>query len=316
MGKPITRLEALPGEAMVEELSVVPRGAQRQMFLLTKELGMDIEKLVDTIVDGKVEKAEELEALLEKADLSDEQATAVRGALRLLASVGDAVPRDVMEKVAALVQPKQEEGEGEEEEYGEPPAEKGEGEEYEEPEKTAKEDQETEDDTVKPIQKEDGSWDITQLPEEFQAYVSGLTKTADEKDERLAKLEKSHGELIDEIRTAEFVKKAGASFAHLGKASELGTILKQLHDVDTELAGKVEALLAKAETAVARGDLFEAVGTGRGEGGHGTAWGEIEELAKQLRKSDSSLTKPASISRVLEQHPDLGARYRKESRGR
>jgi len=146
-----------------------------------------------------------------------------------------------------------------------------------------------------------------------RADVAALQKASAEKDAALAKqateieaLRKSHGELLDSIRTEQFVQKAATEFAHLpGTAAEVGSLLKVLHDqLDADTVAKVERMLATANASLKTEKMFHQV-SAPGRASAGSAWERINALAGELRKVDPKLTTQQAVSRVLELHPEL-----------
>lgn len=121
--------------------------------------------------------------------------------------------------------------------------------------------------------------------------------------EKLAKAEK-------EARLAkEFIQKASTYDGLNIKAEEFGPVLKAASEaMDAETFSKLDEVLKSASETAKSGELFKEVGD-NGEGTMGSAWQEVEKKAAELRKEDTSLSKEAAETRVLEENPDLYARY-------
>jgi hypothetical protein len=91
----------------VEEVSLVPRGANRKRFLLLKSaLGGDSamydETLLDRVLSTDLENESEIEETLKAQGLSDKARNAVKGALRLLNAYRDELPPDIINTLASL----------------------------------------------------------------------------------------------------------------------------------------------------------------------------------------------------------------------
>jgi len=90
----------------VEEVSLVPKGANRKRFLLLKSaLGGDCmydESVVDRILNTDLENEDEIEQILKAQGLSEKAANAVKGALRLLNAYRDELPGDILNTLASL----------------------------------------------------------------------------------------------------------------------------------------------------------------------------------------------------------------------
>jgi len=90
----------------VEEVSLVPKGANRKRFLVLKALGGDCmydESVVDRILNTDLENEDEIEQILKAKGLSEKAANAVKGALRLLNAFRDELPGDILNTLASLV---------------------------------------------------------------------------------------------------------------------------------------------------------------------------------------------------------------------
>lgn len=100
--------------------------------------------------------------------------------------------------------------------------------------------------------------------------------------------------------TSEMITKA-QGYAHLGPVEELASVLKELHDTDSDLYASVDAILAKAETAVASGSLFTEVGKSSGNG----VGSDLDAIAKSLQTADPTLTSAQAITKALNDNPHL-----------
>lgn len=120
--------------------------------------------------------------------------------------------------------------------------------------------------------------------------------------EKMAKAEK-------EARlNKEFIQKAAEFDGLAVKAEELGPVLKAASEsLSEEQFAKLEEVLKGASNAIKTGEVFKEVGSG--EAGSSSVWDEIQKKAEELRKEDTSLSKEAAETRVLEENPDLYTRY-------
>lgn len=282
------------------EVSLVHRGANSRRWALAKA----DETIVDDTIVGILEKAHDDEAALiaelEKAGSDEETVKAAVGAFRLLKSVQAELPEAAAELLGAA------------------PAAPA-------PEPTpaapvAKEDKDMPEGV--PVQKDDGSWDLSGVPEEQRAGLEVILKAHDseitglrselatEREQReeataIAKAERERRE------TAEFIAKA-EELEHIPLAAgEFGPVLKEISElVPAETFEKLETVLKGANAALEQSDLFRELGAG-GTGGS-DAETRIEKAAEQLRESDPDLTKEQAIAKALEQNPDLYVAYRRE----
>ena len=97
-------------DLQVEEVSLVPRGANRKRFVLLKSasaLGgnsvMYDETLLDRVLSTDLENEAEIEQVLKAQGLSEKATNAVKGALRLLNAYRDELPGDILNTLAGLV---------------------------------------------------------------------------------------------------------------------------------------------------------------------------------------------------------------------
>lgn len=163
-----------------------------------------------------------------------------------------------------------------------------------------------------PVQKEDGTWDLSGVaPEARPFYEMTLAKQADLETQNavLVKLlEKSQEETATEREKRlekEAVSKA-AAFEHIAKADELGPVLQEVAEkCSPETVEKLEGFLTAAEARIVEGDLFKESGQTRmrlvKDTGNSDAWAKIEKAAEELvEKADQPLSKEQAIDRVLQ----------------
>ncbi len=161
---------------------------------------------------------------------------------------------------------------------------------------------------VVPVRKEDGTWDLSAVPEESRPFYTEMIEKAD----RLEKAESDLAETRDALRTREIIAKAETEFAKVGAQEDLVEVLKDAGEkLQPEAYEKLVGLLATANERIEKGDLFAEMG--RTYGGQaepsGDAWGKIEKAADDLvEKSDDALSRAQAIDRVLKT-PEGGALY-------
>lgn len=275
------------------EVSLVPRGANKKKFFLTKEdedsiMSEEIKDLFEEVLKSDLENADEVEEILKAAKLSDKGTAAVKGALKLLGAVKGEIPEGLREKLAGLVG------------YGyPPPAKKQEQEEYK-----------------MPKMKEDGSFDFTGVNDEIREPLEALWKANQDNKEKLEAVTKENTELKDTINkerdeklTREYVAKA-AEFKNLGiNAEEYGPVLKKLAESDKDAYDKHLAVLKAADEG--QGKLFTEAGAS-GESTVGSAEEKINKAAEAIMKEDKTVTKEQAFTRALEQNPGLYDEYMSE----
>lgn len=123
-----------------------------------------------------------------------------------------------------------------------------------------------------------------------------------ERSDRMA-LEKRVEEMEKRDAKAE-IRKRVDTYKHLpGKPEE---IVDTLYALPADDRKKVEQLLASAEEQAARGAIFDELGSGGGGDG-GSVYGQVEEMAKELMKTDPSNAKTIEIAKriIYQRNPDL-----------
>lgn len=294
----ITRLD----DPHCAEVSVVTRGAQKQRFLLTKNEDvsiMEFEKLAKIMGEGELDNEKALDELLDGAD--DNVRNTVKAALRAFGSVADKVSEDVLGKLAKAAV-----GES----FDDEPAVD------DEPAPTDNTN-DVEGEAVDKVElyKEDGSLNLEAVPEEMRPVVEALSKQVSEKAEKYSDLAKSHGELLHEVELKKCVEKAEREFGGIPDSPEnLGALLKELNDLDPEVAAKVEGLFKAASQAIKKSALFNEIGSGQ-PAVAGSAWEEITLKAKDYAK-ENGVPLAKARAHVMKTEPELYSQYKAERRGR
>lgn len=157
-----------------------------------------------------------------------------------------------------------------------------------------------------PIQKEDGSWDLSGVPDGSRPFYEAMIAKAAEADETRVKLEKAEEaleETRDQLRTNEIIAKAETEFKKVGAVDDLVEVLKSASaTMSPEAYEKLVTLLSAANARIEKGDLFTEMGRTVAQDGSGTdAWAKIEKAADALvEKSDAGMTREKAIDRVLQ----------------
>jgi len=154
-----------------------------------------------------------------------------------------------------------------------------------------------------PIQKADGSWDYSGVPEPARAVWESVLKAQAETVTKLEKAETELAETREALRTKDIIAKAETEFKHLGARDDIVEVLKAASDkLDTDAYGKLVDLLATSDERIRKGDLFSEMGrSGMANiSDHGgDAWDKIEKAADELVQKSGDLTRSQAIDRVL-----------------
>jgi chromosome segregation ATPase len=127
--------------------------------------------------------------------------------------------------------------------------------------------------------------------------------------EKLQNLEDSNKQLrqdiakmINDARKKEFVAKAAELKNIPGKSEDLGTALKNIHDLDPKAYDVISSVLKSADTIIANNTFVEY---GSGVYGDATsttpedAWNQIEKMAAAIVLKDGNVTSEKAITSVL-----------------
>lgn len=137
----------------------------------------------------------------------------------------------------------------------------------------------------------------------LKGLPEAIVKEIQDNRERISKME-------DEASTREYVAKA-AEVTLIGKADEVGDILKSIAKHSTDLAGKVFDLFKTASARIKEGDLLKEIGKNT-DSGSASAYDKIVAKAAELRKSHPELTEAKAFTKVYDEDTDLRAAYLKE----
>jgi hypothetical protein len=280
-----------------EEVSLVHRGANGKEFIekngdakmlqemiakLLKDSKLDKAKIdevlkalnlsPEALAKSKLDKAK-IDEVLKALNLSPEVLAAVEGAIRMLDSVKDQLPAEILTHVAALANiamPEQKKTEG----------------------ATPKDDE-----LAKSLEK---------LPENVRAVI---VKERQEQAARLAKMEADIAKTQDQELGRIALAKAEALKSLPGDKSVLAAIFKQASKLDASLAKSIEEVLAAADAVIKKSVAFSETGSGAG-GTAGTTMDRVNKMADEMvSKSTSGLTHAGAITKIFADNPKFYEEY-------
>ncbi len=152
-----------------------------------------------------------------------------------------------------------------------------------------------------PIQKADGTWDLTGVPEPARAVWESVLKAQTETAEKLEKAETELAETREALRTEAIIAKAEKEFAHIGARDDVVAVLKSASEkLDAEGYEKLVSLLSSSDERIAKSSLMDELGRSSFESQPaGDAWDKIEKAADDLVQKADGLTREQAIDRVL-----------------
>ena len=300
------------------EVSLVPAGANKKgHFPIKKAMETDMSDTLHAVLDAPSSSDEHFEQVIKSAELNDEGIEPVRGAMKILSAYSDVLdPALAASIVAKAFSEKQEDDE--EEKKPEEAAN----------EEAPKPDEAVDEEAPKPDEAVDEEEAVEAMEEEEmdeeekkKALTKSLSGVPDAIRKELERVWKANADLElvlkqerDEKARKEFVAKAAEDYPNLPgiTSDELGLIMKTLHDLDADVAGKLSQVLKAANTAIASGDVFAEMGS-NAEGGTGSAYGRLDGIAKdKVSKSAGATTYAKGFEQALNENPDLYNTYLNE----
>lgn len=134
------------------------------------------------------------------------------------------------------------------------------------------------------------------LDPRVREVIEKAQKTAEDATTELAKRE-------DERLTKEFIEKA-STFKNLPvNAAEFGPVLKSLATANPEAFAEVERVLRAADAGSKTGEVFKQAGSD--QGGTASAKEQVDVMAQEILKSDTSLTIAQARAQVYRTNPSL-----------
>ncbi len=172
-----------------------------------------------------------------------------------------------------------------------------------------------------PVQKEDGTWDLSGVPAENKPFYEAVLKQAAEAASELEtakaeikKADEKATELESKLRTKELVQKAEDEFGKVGPAEDVAEILKAAEGFDEATREKLESILKAANAKIEAGDLFSELGTKfSGSKGSTGAYAEAVAKAEEMVTKGDSDNQAAAMGKVWENNPALYERYLAEN---
>lgn len=298
------------------EVSLVPKGANRKRFLITKseeESTVLDEAILKAILETELENEAKVEEVLKAANMSEKAQGAVRGALKILSAYKESLPKDILKTLGELAG------------YGYPePTQKQKDEEDKKKEEEAKKAEEAKKQADKekdkekygyPVKKADGTVDFSGVPEGIRPAVEALWKENEAITKRAIEAEKVAKEERDKRVLKEYVEKAAAELADLpgAKAEDFGAVLKGIEEKDPALYAKLYPVLKASSEAIAKGQLFAELGRGGGAPVAGSATEKVMQLVAGIVQKDAKATSAEAMGKVMLEHPELYEQYKKET---
>ena len=153
-----------------------------------------------------------------------------------------------------------------------------------------------------PIQKADGTWDLTGVPDSSRVFYESVLKAQTETAEKLEKAETELAETRDALRTEAIIAKAEKEFAHIGARDDVVEVLKAANEkLDADGYEKLVSLLSASDERIAKSTLMDELGRSSFESAPaGDAWDKIEKAADDLvEKASDGMSREKAIDRVL-----------------
>ena len=340
---PITALTDLE----TVEVSLVPAGAnlKKRFPIMKRDEENSMSDILHAVIDAQTSDESHFDSVVKSADLSEEAAAAVKGAMKILNAYSDVLPTEqavgLVSKGLGLEKAEEEEDETKEDDAEEEVKELSEmledadkATEFEEgkesegstlaDEETNKAKEDEEDEVAKEDEDEDEDAEkstplalqksLKSLKPAVRDQVTALWKSQKEAIAKADKLEKSLRIERDERLRKEFVDKAQKEMPFVpGKSpEELGLMLKSLHGMDSQIAKDIEGIFKSVSAMVEKGDLLDELGSSMtGSGMGGSAYGKLDSIAKsRVAKSDESYAK--AFEAAMKNNPELYTAYLNE----
>lgn len=167
-----------------------------------------------------------------------------------------------------------------------------------------------------PVKKEDGTWDLSGVPEESRPFFMEMIQKADKTADELTATREQLQKADDELLHRSMVEKA-ARYSHVAAVDDLTPVLKEASQkLDSETFGKLQELLGAAEERIQKGDLFSEQGrSSLGESKKDDAYSLLVEKADELVEKGDGITKEQAFDRAMRDNPALYDRYMAERMG-
>ena len=286
----------------VFEVSLVKKPANGRSFYLTKQDADKDQKMNDeqllALLENPSEIDEKLNALIEKAELSEGAVRAIRSAMRLLDAFKDEIPSDTLAGLAeaAGMDARMEEEKG-----------------Y----RRMKEDEEEKEATAE--KSAEALLKSEDLPESVKETLQALWKSHNEASERVGQLESVLKAERDKRLLDLETERVSKEFGHVPgvENGSLASALIELRKNAPEQVDLLEGILKSTEAALVAKDngAFEETGTTVAKSAPENAWGEIQQRAEVLVTKGDQPNRAKAIDQVLRDNPELYATYISEKGG-
>ena len=282
-------------DLQVFEVSLVNKPANGRAFYMTKAADKGNNQMVNekilALMETPLDSEDKIDAMISKAEMSEDAVAAVRAALRLLDAFKDEIPSDTLTGLAAAAgmdMHMEEEREMEDE------ADKG----YHEMDKTEE-----------MISKAD-------IPEDLRPTLEALWKSNQEQQERVKQLEGVLKAERDERLLNEETERISKAYSRVpgGEPSKVAQLLIDLRKAAPDSASAVEEILTATQRAlVAKEDgAFEEAGANVVESAPGDTWGKIQAMASERVTKGLVENHAKAVDQVLTENPELYAAYMAE----
>lgn len=119
--------------------------------------------------------------------------------------------------------------------------------------------------------------------------------------------------LEDKMLTTVFIEKA-ATMPSLGKAADVGPILKEISQKAPEAFAKMEPLLKALDERVKQGELFAEIGKSNTGPAAGSAEDKLNGIAKSYVEKGTNLGFPEAFTKACKENEELYNQYNAEKR--
>ena len=334
---PITALTDLE----TVEVSLVPAGAnlKKRFPIMKRDEDSSMSDILHAVIDAQTSDESHFDKVAKSANLSEEAAAAVKGAMKILNAYSDMIPAEQalavvseglgVKKATEFEEGKESEGaklsdeeEDEEEEevkeLSEMITESEKATEFEEGKEsegtTIADEEEDEAEKAKKENPDSLQKSLDALDPAIREQVTALWKSQKEAIAKADKLEKSLAKERDERVRKEFISKAQTEFRFVpGKSpEELGLMLKSLYAMDSQIAKDIEGIFKSVSAMVEKGDLLDELGSSMtGEAASGSAYSKLDNIAKsRVAKSDESYAK--AFEKSMRENPVIYTDYLNE----
>lgn len=323
---PLTQLSELTGH----EVSLVPMGAnKKRRFLVTKEDGeLSMDDLLEQILKEGLKDEETIDKVTKNLGLEEDEQKAFKAVMKIVSSEGSPLSKEkLMKALGAMGVSKSDEDEGDVKKA------EGDDDEKKEPAKKSDDDDDKSDPVNKeattpkggemskvPVQKEDGSWDLSGVDESLRPALEAVCKSNQQLSQQLSDQTTANKSLAEKLkvetdaRVLKQFEERARDMGHIGtEATKIAQILKSAYDADPANGKAVEAVLKSASDKIKESGLFNELGTSGSNGTPGAgAWDKIEKAASKFTDADPKMSHADAVDLVLKKHPELYSEYQAE----